>query len=57
MLAGHFFAHIPQPTHLSELTMALVPVGIDIASSLQAVRQQPHATHSFLLIIAFFFIV
>lgn len=57
MLAGHFFAHIPQPTHLLESTIAFVPWGIEIALNLQAVRQHPHAMQKYLLMNAFFFIV
>lgn len=45
-LAGHSFAHFPQPTHLVISTSAMIPFIILIAPIGQTLMQQPQATQS-----------
>ena len=54
-LAGHSSAHFPQPTHLSEFTRAVMPRITSIALRGHTFAQQPHATQSSSVTIAFRF--
>jgi len=46
-LAGHSFAHLPQPTHFPMSTWAMIPWKIWMASMGQTLAQQPQATQLF----------
>lgn len=46
-LAGHSFAHLPQPTHFPMSTRAMIPWKIWMASMGQTLAQQPQATQLF----------
>ena len=45
-LAGHSLAHLPQPTHFSPLTWAMMPRTISMACKGQTLTQQPQATQA-----------
>ena len=46
MVAGHSAAHLPQPTHRSASTRAVIPFQIRMAERGQTRTQQPQATQS-----------
>lgn len=45
-LAGHSFAHFPQPTHLPSITSAMIPRTIAIACMGHTLTQHPQATQA-----------